>query len=101
MLRPDYSKWNQTLEELLQLSMEANNVRSRERYLALYMIGSGQSNATQWAAQIAPNGYPENQTVMGWVHRYNAAGPAGVAYQHSGGRPPFLPKMSKPPLSPL
>lgn len=96
MLRPDYAKWNQKPEELLQLSMEANNQRSRERYLALYMIGSGQSNATQWAAQIGR----ENQTVMGWVHRYNEAGPEGVAYKHSGGRPPFLPKMSKLQLSP-
>lgn len=95
MLRPDYTKWNQTLEELLQLSLEANHPRSRERYLALYMIGSGQMNATQWAAESGR----ENQTVMGWVHCYNAAGPAGVAYQHSGGRTPFLPKMSKPPLS--
>ena len=92
MLRPDYTKWNQNLEELLQLSMEANNPRSRERYLALYMIGSGQSNATRWAAQIGR----ENQTVMGWVQRYNAAGPEGVAYQHTGGRTPFLPKVSKP-----
>jgi transposase len=91
MLRPAYAKWDQKLEDLLQLSMEADNQRSRERYLALYMIGTGQSNATQWAEQIGR----ENQTVMGWVHRYNVAGPEGVAYQHSGGRTPFLPKMSK------
>jgi hypothetical protein len=95
MLRPDYAKWDQRPEELLQLSMAAENQRSRERYLALYMIGTEQSNATQWAAQIGR----ENQTVMGWIHRYNMVGPAGVAYQHSGGRPPFLPKMSKPPSS--
>ena len=92
MLRPEYAKWHQTPEDLLQLSMGAENQRSRERYLALYMIGTGQSNATQWAAQIRR----ENQTVMGWVHLYNMAGPEGVAYQHSGGRTPFLPKMSKP-----
>ena len=95
MLRLDYAQWNQKPEELLQLSMEAKNQRSRERYLALYRIGSGQSNATQWTAQICR----ENQTVMGWVHRDNEAGPEGVAYQNSGGRTPFLPKMSKPPLS--
>lgn len=92
MLRPECAKWHQTPEELLQLSMEAENQRSRERYLALYMISTGQSNATHWAAQIGR----ENQTVMGWVHRYNMAGPAGVVYQHSGGRTPFLPKRSKP-----
>lgn len=95
MLRLECAKWEQSPEELLHLSMAAENQRSRERYLALYMIGTGQSNATHWAAQIGR----ENQTVMGWVHRYNTTGPEGVAYQHSGGRPPFLPKMSKPPLS--
>lgn len=92
MLRPEYAKWNQTPEDLLHLSMAAENQRSRERYLALYMIGTGQSNATDWAAQIGR----EDQTVMSWVHRYNVAGPAGVAYQHSGGRTPFLPKLNKP-----
>ncbi len=95
MLRLDSAKWDQKPEDLLQLSMEADNQRSRERYLALYMIGTGQSNATQWAAQIGR----ENQTVLGWVHLYNVTGPEGVAYQHSGGRPPFLPKVSKPKLS--
>ena len=49
MLRPEYAKWDQTPEDLLHLSMEAENQRSRERYLALYMIGTGQSNATDWA----------------------------------------------------
>ena len=94
MLRPECAKWKQDPEELLKLSMEARHPRDRERYLALYMISTRQSNATQWAKQIGC----ENQTVMGWVHRYNREGPAGVAYQHSGGRPPFLPKTSKPKL---
>lgn len=96
MLRPDYTKWNQTSEDLLKLSMDAASLRSRERYLALYMIGSHQSNATKWAAQIGR----EDQTVMGWVHLYNAAGPEGVAYRHTGGAPPFLSRMSKQKLSP-
>jgi hypothetical protein len=29
--------------------------------------------------------------VMGWVHVYNAQGPAGLAYRRTGGRPPFAP----------
>jgi TPR repeat protein len=92
MVRPDFSRWNQTADDLLRLSREAKHPRSRERYLALYAIGSGQNNATQWAKATAPKGYPENETVMGWIHHYNASGPEAVAYRHSGGCPPFLAK---------
>jgi transposase len=91
MLRPDFSKWNQTAADLLRLSREAAHPRSRERYLALYAIGSGQSNATQWAKATGR----ENETVMDWIHAYNAGGAAAVAYRHSGGRPPFLTKRQK------
>lgn len=92
MVRPDFSKWNQTADDLLSLSREAEHPRSRERYLALYAIGSGQSNATQWAKATGR----ENETVMGWIHQYNAGGPAAVAYRHSGGCSPFLAKRQKP-----
>jgi transposase len=90
MLRPDYAKWNQSLDELRQLSLEAAHERSRERYQALYMVGSGAYNATAWAKVIGR----ENETVQGWIHRYNAGGAAAVAYRHSGGVPPFLTKNS-------
>jgi len=88
MLRLDYSKWKQSPADLLRLALESEHVRSRERYQALYMIGSGQYNATEWADLIER----ENETVQGWVHKYNEQGPTGVGYQHSGGRPPFLPR---------
>jgi hypothetical protein len=91
MLRPDFSKWHQTADDLLRLSREVEHPRSRERYLALYAIGSQQSNATQWAKATGR----ENETVMGWIHAYNAGGPAAVVYQHSGGHPPFLTKRRK------
>jgi len=91
MVRPDFCKWNQTAEEVLKLATEAKHPRSREIYLALYLIGVRQSSATQYAKAIGR----EDETVMGWVHTYNAVGPEGVAYQHSGGRPPFLPQTRK------
>lgn len=91
MIRPDFAKWGQSPEELRRLSLEAEHARSRERFQALYMIGSGQRSATQWAQQIGR----QDETVIGWVHRYNGAGPAGIHYQHSGGRPPFLRRSSK------
>lgn len=92
MIRPDCGKWGQTLADLRRLAVEADHARSRERFLALYMIGSQQVTATKWAQQIGR----KNQTVMDWVHQYNRAGVAGVMYQHSGGRTPLLPRRSKP-----
>ncbi len=86
MLKPDLAKWHQTLAELHRLSLEAEHWRSRERFQALYMITSQHSNASEWARQIGR----QTQTVMGWVHRYNRAGPDALHYQRSGGRPPFL-----------
>ncbi len=89
MIRPDFDKWGQSLTEIRQLGIEAEHARSRERYQALYMIGSGQSNATQWAKEIGRN----QRTVLEWVHRYNEVGPSGLEYRHSGGRRPlFVPQ---------
>ena len=88
MVRPDLSTWSQTPDDLRRLSVQAQHPRSRERFLALYMIATQQTNATTWAAQTGRT----KETVLSWVHRYNMAGPEGVAYRHTGGRHPFLPK---------
>jgi len=86
MVRPDFQKWDQSVEDIRRLSVEAEHQRSRERFQALYMIGSGQHNASQWAEKI--NRRP--QTVLEWVHGYNQNGPGSIHYQHSGGRQPKL-----------
>ena len=92
MIRPEFGKWGQSAQEILKLSLEAEHKRTRERYQALYMIGSGQANATQWAEQIGR----QDVTVMNWVHRYNEHGPAGMVYRHSGGRSPLFARARKP-----
>ena len=86
MIRPDFAKWGQTPEEIYQLSLKAAHARSRERFQALYMIGTQQVNATEWAKQIGRR----NQTVMGWVHQYNEQGPESLHYQRTGGPAPLL-----------
>ena len=91
MIRPDFAKWGQSPDEIYQLSLKAGHARSRERFQALYMIGTQQVNATEWAQQIGR----KNQTVMGWVHQYNEQGPQRVHYQRTGGRPPFLANLRK------
>ncbi len=89
MVRPDFAKWNQSETEILRLSVEATHPRTRERYQALYMVGSQKCNATQWAQAIGR----ENETVMNWIHQYNRSGPTSIDYQHSGGVPPFFARM--------
>lgn len=86
MIKPDLAKWQQTVVDLQRLALEAAHERSRERFQAVYMIASQHSNASEWSRQIGR----QAQTVMGWVHAYNEAGPSALHYQRSGGRPPFL-----------
>jgi hypothetical protein len=57
----------------------------RERFLALYMIASGQRNASQWAAEIGR----ENESVMNWVHLYNQSRSDTLIYRRTGGIAPF------------
>ena len=81
MIHPEFEKWNQSAEEIRQLSLKAEHERSRERFQALYMIGTKQTNASWWSWEIGRC----KQTVLRWVHTYNAEGPEGLMYQHSGG----------------
>jgi hypothetical protein len=96
MVRPDVARWGQSLSDLRRLSVEAEHPRTRERFLALYMIGSGQTNATRWAAEIGRT----DDIVIGWVHRYNDDGPAALTFRRTGGRSPFLAKHKLPRSSP-
>ena len=86
MLRPNFEKWDQSAREMLRLATEADHPRTRERCLALYMIGTGQCNATQWSQEIGRN----SMTVQNWVNEYNEQGMAGISYQHSGGAAPLF-----------
>lgn len=95
MLRPDFSKWNQNAEALLHEAIHAEHHRTRERCLALYMIGTGKTSAARWAKAIER----QEETVQSWVHRYNEQGMKGIIYRHTGGRSPFLPKSRRGNLS--
>ena len=98
MIRPDLSKWGQTLDDLRRLSTESSHSRTRQRFLALFMVASGHYNATQWASKIDL----QDETVMRWIHLYNQSGPQALIYQRTGGRPPFLPPSRPPkPSTPL
>ena len=86
MLRVDMAQWGQTLEDLRQASPAALHRRTHERFQALYLIASGRFNATTCAAHVCRR----DETVLGWVHRYNEGGPAALAYRRTGGRSPLF-----------
>ena len=93
MLRVDPARWGQTPAELRRLAMSASDPRTRERVLALYEI-----TQESCATRIAERTHRHPQTVMEWLHLYNTRGPEALAYQRTGGRPPFA-RRSKPALA--
>ena len=90
MLRVDYARWDQSPQDLRALALNAPHARTRERALALFEITQGRC-ATRLAARTGRH----PQTVMGWVHAYNAQGPAALAYRRTGGRRPFFARAAK------
>jgi hypothetical protein len=84
VLRVDYARWGGTAEDLRHVALRAPHARTRERALALDEITQG-SCATRVAARTGRH----PQTIMGWVHAYNAQGPGTLGFRRTGGRPPF------------
>jgi Homeodomain-like domain len=91
MLHVDHAACGQSVADLRRLATTAAHPRSRERYLALYDIARGSC-----ASQVAARTGRHPQTVLDWVHAYNARGPEALVYRRTGGRPPFVAK-SRPP----
>jgi hypothetical protein len=67
MIRVEMGPWQQTLEDLRRTARQAAHPRTRERFQALYLIASGQFNATTCAAHIGR----QDETVLHWLHLYN------------------------------
>ena len=91
MLRVEYARWGQSPEDLRSLALSAPHARTRERALALFEITQGRC-----ATRLAGRTGRHPQTVMGWVHAYNAQGPDTLAFRRTGGRRPFFAHSAQP-----
>ena len=91
VLRVESARWGPSSEDLRHLAMSAPHARTRERALAIDEITQG-SCATRVAARTGRH----PQTVMGWVHAYNAQGPDALTFRRTGGRRPFFVRTAKP-----
>ena len=86
MVRVDLARWGQSVEDLRGAALAAPHRRTRERFQALYLIASGQFNATTRAVHIGRH----DETVLSWVHLYNDDGPDALTYRKAGGSAPLL-----------
>lgn len=96
MLKLDLVKWSQTPEDLRREAMTAEHARTRERFLALYEL----TQLGRGASAIARHAGRHLQTLIRWVHRYNETGPSALAFDHTGGIPPFLTRTPSRPSTP-
>src|ERR1700730_11465654 len=74
-----------TAEALRAIASKCHDGAQVRRLLALASVLDGQSR-TEAATQAGM----DRQTLRDWVHRYNAAGVAGLTSRCSSGRPPAL-----------
>jgi hypothetical protein len=87
MLKVCYEKWGDSPASLREHALNHPHPRTRERFMALFEIVQGKT-----ATQISRETGRDDQTVMGWVHRYNQTGHESLYYQRTGGsRPLFVP----------
>src|SRR3954467_13380670 len=68
VLRVDYERWGERGGGLHDMAVPAPHARRRERFLALYEVTAVGSSATRVAIRIGRH----PQSVMQWVHLYNA-----------------------------
>jgi hypothetical protein len=91
VIRVDYARWGQTLEDLRHLGLSAPHARTRERALALFDI-----TQHRCATQVALRTGRRAHTVMSWVHADNAQGPDALTFRRAGGRRPLFARAAKP-----
>ena len=91
MIRVDGAHWGQTPADLRHVALNAPHAPTRGRALALFDVTQHRC-ATQGAGRTGRRAH----TVLGWVHAYNAQGPAALAFRRTGGRRPFFAHSAKP-----
>jgi transposase len=64
--------------------------RERERWHALWLLSRGWS-----AAQVAEALERDAHTIGDWVEDFRRQGPAGLAFEQSGGSPPSSTRRNK------
>ena len=76
--------WSLDLNAVRRRVYRAPSERERERWHALWLLAKGWS-----AAQVADALERDPHTIGEWLEEFRQHGPAGMAFEQSGGSPPL------------
>lgn len=76
-------RWNLDVKAVRERMYRAPTPRERERWHALWLLARGWS-----ATQVAEALERDAHTVGSWAERFRQEGPAGLAFEQTGGPPP-------------
>jgi transposase len=77
------AQWDLTPQQLRERVYQAPTPRERERWHALWLVLQG------WAvAAVARALERDPHTIGTWLDDFRRAGPAALAFEHTGGPPP-------------
>ncbi len=85
-----FARWQITPGQAREQIYRATTPRERERWHALWLLSQDCS-----AAQVARVLERDPHTIGEWLSAFAQAGPAALAFEHSGGSPPPSSQSSK------
>ena len=84
-------RWQLDMKAVRERMYRAPSPRERERWHALWLLARG------WTAvQVADALERDAHTIGDWVEDFRQRGPAGLAFEQSGGAPPSSTRHSGP-----
>ena len=90
-VREALTHWKLDLGAVREQVYRAPTPRERERWHALWLLAEGWS-----AVQVADALDRDPHTIGEWAATFRQAGPAGLAFEQTGGSPPRSAASSKP-----
>jgi transposase len=86
-----FEQWKLDVKTVRESVYRAPTARERERWHALWLLARGWS-----ATQVAEALERDAHTIGHWVEAFREKGPAGLAFEQTGGPPPSSTRHSKP-----
>ena len=86
-----FEHWKLDVKAVRERVYRAPTPRERERWLALWLLSRGWS-----AAEVAEALERDAHTIGAWVEEFRQQGPAGLAFEQTGGPPPYSTRRNKP-----
>lgn len=84
-------RWQLDVRQVRERMYRAPTPRERERWHALWLLARGWS-----AVQVAEALERDPHTIGDWLEDFHQAGPAGLAFEQTGGSPPPSTRGSRP-----